>query len=113
MKAAIVCDDTAGEVVERTGKFDAGEAAAGDEERQVASPYRLVRLAVGAFEHVDDTITYADRVGQRFELHGDPFDRIVTEKIADRPEREHEVIESNARTPVASDRERRAAAHDS
>ena len=89
----VVAHGAAHEVVERRRDLGAGEAAAGDDERQHRAAQVAVALLRGLLEDPDHVVADADGVGERLEgkrVLGQAGDAA---KVGDAAERDDELVE--------------------
>ena len=97
------------EIVDARDRFDAGKAAAGNDERQQRRTIRPRAFGVGFFEMRDQTIAQLNRVAER--LHGQrPLGHAgQIEEVRDRPEPKNQMIVfERVRVPIESVRNRDA-----
>ena len=92
IQAWVVGQNTAGEVVKRTGQLDSGKSAAGNHEAEEGRPLRSIGLAVGPLEHLNHVIADANGIQQAFEVEGQLLDVGHSQIIRNRAKRQHQVV---------------------
>ena len=79
--AGIVRQNAARKIVQSARQLDAGESAAGDDERELLTPQFRICFAIRLLEHLDHMITNANRVQQRLKVERKFLDVLQAEII--------------------------------
>ena len=82
----------ADEVVHRRRSLDAGEAAAGDDERQQTLADAGAAFGVGLLEQRDHAVAQHDRIAERFHRERALLETGKAEEVRHRAERDHQMV---------------------
>src|ERR1700728_2022473 len=101
--AKVVAHESARDVADRSGKFDASGAAADDDEIERMMGSGLQHFALGEFEGEEDAAANLDRVLDGFEAGSEGLPLVVSEVGVGGAGGEHEVVVGHFGTAAEAD----------